>query len=146
MKNIKENLVDREDDIDEAYDKECLVYLIKEFCRYLDFLSSSGIEERLMNYWGIDESIRSETGCYFSCCGDEDLIENMISNAEEDNVFGEEGLKLLYQLEEQYSSLVAINYDREKGFSKTQRWCDFIVLVNTVNLFFKDTLKQYEKN
>lgn len=149
MKNIiKENVVDKEDDIDEAYEKECLVYLIKQLCRYLTFLSSLDIEERLERTFlrSLEEilSVRQTTGCYFSCCGDDDIIQTLIIIAEKDNVFGEKGLKLLYRLEEKYSDLAVINYDKEKGFSKTQRWLDFVVFVNTVNLFFKDILKQYE--
>jgi hypothetical protein len=136
MKNIiKENLVDIEDDMDEAYEKECLVYLIKELCDYLDWLSSFDIEEKL-----------NSSKCYFSGGCYEDLIERMIIIEEQSNNFGVDGLKLLYQLEEKHSGLAAVNYDKEKGFSKTQRWCDFVVLVNTVNLFFKDILKQPEWN
>jgi hypothetical protein len=51
-------------------------------------------------------------------------------------------LQLVRQLEEMMDD--ACYYDDEKGFSKTERWLDFVVFVNKVNVFLKNAVTQAE--
>jgi hypothetical protein len=106
---------------------------INSLCNELDFLASPTIEEKMI--------------CSLDCCiGNSRRAQTVIDGAEEyeemRSIVGDEGLQLVRQLEEIMYD--ACYYDDEKGFSKKQRWLDFVVFVNKVNVFLKDAVKRYE--
>ena len=106
--------------------------VINSLCYELDFLASPTIEEKM--------------GCTLDCCiGNSGTRRTLIKCAETypemRAIVGDEGLQLVCQLEELFDD--ACSYDDEKGFSKKQRWLDFVVFVNKVNTFLKDAVKRY---
>jgi hypothetical protein len=105
--------------------------LINSLCDELDELASPTIEEEMV--------------CPLVCCiGNGRYLRTLIDYAEEYEdmrfILDDEGLQLVRQLEKTFNA--ACFYDAKKGFSKTQRWLDFIIFVNKVNTFLKDAVKR----
>lgn len=106
--------------------------LINCLCDELDELASPTIEDEMV--------------CPLACgIGNGRYLRTLIDYAEEYEdmrfILGDQGLQLVRQLEKILND--ACFYDDKKGFSKTQRWLDFIVFVNKVNAFLKDTVKKH---
>jgi hypothetical protein len=93
-------------------------------CRDFDWFASPDIEEKMV--------------CDFGCCvGNNTLpnIERMIELGEKEALFEHEELEFLRQFARELEELIDIGYDEQKGFSKTQRWLDFVGLANKVDVF-----------
>jgi hypothetical protein len=110
----------------EADEKESTLNAINSLCDQLNFLTSPNIEEKM--------------GCTFDCCIGNYvpfMVETLIENEKMHYLFGQEGLKLLRQLNRRLSDVM---HDDEEGFSKKQGWLGFVEFANKVNIFLKDTL------
>jgi hypothetical protein len=110
------------------YPLQAYLDVIGNLCYLLDILASPTIEEEL------------------DACIDDYLsmgIEILINSDDTSSIIGEAGLQNLRQLDEMLSDGCCC-YRDGKGFSKTQRWIDFVVFTNIVNVFLKDAVKRYE--
>lgn len=117
------------------YEIECCLNIIKSLCNELDYLASPDIEIKAV--------------CSLDCCiGNswvrEYFIERYDNSEEMRSIIGIEEFNLMQQLEKFMKDSDFYLYDDEKGFSKTQRWLDFVTMVNTVNTHLKDAVKKYQ--
>lgn len=116
---------------DKELSKEIVINSINSLCKGLDFLASSNIEEKMV--------------CPLDCCIGNytlPLIEDFIESDDYEDIrsiIGDTGVKLLIQLHKGLDD-DACYFDDEKGFSKKQRWIDFVKLVNAANIHLKQSL------
>ncbi len=111
--------------------------LIAQLCDDLDFYASTDIEEEIV--CTLDCCMWNVTSCY---------IDDIFALQFDVPQLGEVECNALYQLRE---ALHSICYDAQKegfskaeGFSKTQRWLDFVVMLNTTNALLKDAIKRHK--
>lgn len=119
-------------DKDKEFLEMCCLNGIESLCRELDFLVDPAIEERMV--------------CDFSCCIGNSMARMIFKNPPQEmqDLLGDEGLKLTYQLDEIIMQYIEdIDYGETKGFSKTQEWPDFVSRINKINSFLKDILRKY---
>lgn len=112
---------------------EMNINVINSLCAELDYLASPTIEEGMV--------------CSLDCCiGNSRSRETFINCVEKYEemrfIVGDEGLQLVRQLEEMLDEIYCC--DDEEGFSKTERWLDFVAFVNKVNVFLKNAVIQAE--
>ena len=117
----------------DPYIFEMSISVINRVCVELDYLASPAIEEEMV--------------CSLDCCiANSTSRETFINYAEKyeemRSIVGDEGLQLVRQLEEMLDEIYCC--DDEEGFSKTERWLDFVAFVNKVNVFLKNAVMQAE--
>src|SRR5438445_384284 len=130
---------------DKEFLEMCWLNAIEGFCNELDFLADPHVEEKMV--------------CSLDCCiGNSRVIEMFLGSDCNvmQSLLGDKGIDLIRQYDEmkfpyRYSDkeyhydddLGFIYYDDEKGFSKKQRWLDFVSRINIINFFFKDILRKH---
>jgi hypothetical protein len=101
--------------------------IINELCNQLDFLASPNLEEKMID----------SLDCYQRA---------LFTNAEQckaiRSIIGDERLKLVHQLEEMLEDVCW--HENAKGFSKTQRWLNFVDFVNAVNILLKKDIQKHK--
>lgn len=108
---------------------------IKKVWKELDYISDPAIED----FWV----------CVSECCSNIDMeVFDIFKNPSQElqDLLGEEGLQLTYQLDKVIEQVVwQIDYVYEKGFSKTQDWLDFVSHINKINSVLKNVLDKHGK-
>lgn len=108
---------------------------IKKVYKELDYISDPAIED----FWV----------CVSECCSNIDMeVFDIFKNHSQElqDLLGEEGLQLTYQLDKVIEQAIKkIDYVYEKGFSKTQEWLDFVDRMNKIKFFLKDIVDKYDR-
>lgn len=115
-------------DSQNVYRLQAYLDIIDIVCHLLDFLASPTIEEELD--FCIDDSLSS-------------YIDTLINSDETNSILGKAGLKSLHKLYVMIPE--GCCYRDGEGFSKTQRWIDFVDYTKMVNALLKDAVQKYKK-
>ncbi len=90
-------------------------------------------------------NVEEETNCSLVCVLVSYSIMFLINSCTEEtqSIIGDAELEVLHRLDKTLYD-ACYYHGEEKGFSKTQRWIDFVSFVNTVNALLKDAVQRYK--
>ena len=113
--------------------KKLQLKMIDNLCDILVALASPDIEEEITDNIScfVTVSVGSDIDCLIGSYANKTY-----------SIIDDETLKTLHQLRRNVRQ--QYNYDYEKGFSKTERWINFIENVNRTNVLLEEVIQRYK--